>query len=244
MISRPFLFLGAISLYSATTVSTAGGGLRKEALKVAQQELMCQLATLHTTYMSDDNKLIHEEQSTCTLVENGVPTPSSYPIILPNDFFEQHENKIEFGQLLVSIRGASLVAGEYVLEDYSEITVFDGDFSPPTTGRKLLDQKDPRDAAGERRLIAFRVNGVASEKQVRITIAITISLSLYGTTTIAVFLLIIFLCVVYRWLTRPRKFIVHCSIVEFLSRHSMNSVPLISLHGCLKGYMRSFFPKL
>jgi hypothetical protein len=169
MISRPLLFLGAISLYAATTALAAEGGLRKALQQGAQQELICQLSTLHTTYMSDENERSHGEETVCTLVEDGVPTPFEYPIVLPHDFMEQHENDIESGRLLVSIRGAALIAGEYVLEDDdAEITILDGNFSPKVSGRQLLAAKDPRDAFGERRLIAFRVNGVAGERQVRI----------------------------------------------------------------------------
>jgi hypothetical protein len=171
MISRSPLFLAAILFSSSTAVSSAtGGGALRKALQVAQQELTCQLATLHTTYKSDEeNQVSHGEQTTCTLVQDGVvPTPFAYPIVLPSDFLEQHENNIERGRLLVSIRGASLVAGEYVLEDdNSEIIVLDDNFSQSTSGRTLLETKDPRDAFGERRLIAFRVNGAEGEKQVR-----------------------------------------------------------------------------
>jgi hypothetical protein len=172
MIARSLLFLGAILLVSLTAASSnkgGGHGLRK-ALQAERQELICQLSTLHTTYMigDDDNQITHGEETTCTLVQDGAnPTPFSYPIVLPNDFLEQHENNINHGRLLVSIRGASLVAGEYVLEDNDlEITVLDDNFAPSTTGRTLLETKDPRDASGERRLIAFRVNGAPGETQV------------------------------------------------------------------------------
>jgi hypothetical protein len=182
MISRSFLFLGAISLYSVNaSVSAAGGGGLRRALKEEKEHgLICQLGTLHTSYMGDDNQITQEEETTCTLVEDGVPTPFAYPIALPNEFFEQHGSKqqIDQGRLLVSFRGASLVAGEYVLNDDSEITVLDHDFSPSTAGRKLIESKDPRDATGQRRLIAFRVNGVAGERQVRLSYCYCLSVCL------------------------------------------------------------------
>jgi hypothetical protein len=179
MISSFFLpFLGAISLFSAARpVSAASsaaegrGGLRKALHQVAepQQELMCQLGILHTSYMNDDNQITGEEETTCTLVEDGVPTPFVYPIVLPNEFLEQHETSIKQGHVLVSIRGASLIAGEYALDNSSEITVIDANFSPRTAaGRRLLETKDKRDATGNRHLIAFRVNGFPGERQVRL----------------------------------------------------------------------------
>jgi hypothetical protein len=166
MMSRSLLFLGAISLYGATSVS--GAGLRKALQQ--EEELTCLLSTLHTTYMGNDEQKSHGEETICALVQDGVPTPIAYPIVLPSEFLEQHESNIERGRLLVSIRGASLVAGEYVLEDdqVSEITVIDENFSPKSSpGRKLLEAKDPTDAFGQRRLIVFRVNGVAGEPKVR-----------------------------------------------------------------------------
>ena len=179
MISRSMQLLGAISLYcAATSVSGAGeGGLRRVAQQ-KQEDLMCLLATLHTTYMgNDDNEVIHGEETTCTLVQDGIPTPLAYPIVLPNDFVAKHESNIERGRLLVSVSGASLIAGEYVLEDEDDasserIAVIDDDFSPKITGRNLIETKDPKDAFGERKLIVFRVNGVAGEKKVRIQIQI------------------------------------------------------------------------
>jgi hypothetical protein len=175
MISSFFLsFLGAISVLSAarpvSAASSGRGGLRK-ALQVVEpeQELMCLLGTLHSTYMSDDNEFTREEEMTCTVVADGVPTPFVHPIVLPSEFVEQHETNIKQGHFLISIRGASLVAGEYALDDNSEITVIDGNFSPRSAaGRKLLETKDRRDATGNRHLIAFRVNGFPGERAVRI----------------------------------------------------------------------------
>jgi hypothetical protein len=158
---------------SLLAVSTNAGRSLRKANPVLKEDssssITCHLSTVHTTYETNDNGIVNEEETTCTLLEGGVPSLFSYPIVLPSKFAEKHETNIENSRLLVSIRGATLIAGEFVLEDGAQLTVLNDNFSPITTSRGLLEAKDPKDAFGERRLIAFRVNGLgAGEPKVRL----------------------------------------------------------------------------
>ena len=161
-------------LFSVLTVSTNAREALRKANRLTPEDpsslIKCQLGTVHTTYETNVDEFIQEEETTCTLVEDGVPSLCTHPVVLPSKFAEKYYREIQDGMLVVSIRGATLTAGEFVVEDVSQLTIIDDNFSPINTGRGLLEAKDPRDAFGERRLIAFRVNGVAGERQVRLFI--------------------------------------------------------------------------
>jgi hypothetical protein len=176
------LKLTAALLFSIPAVSSYAGRSLRTTNRVFQEDptsnITCQLSTLHTTYETNDNEIVNEEETTCTLVEGGFPSLFTYPIDLPSKFAEKHERNIESSRLLVAILGATLIAGEFVLADDAQLTVLDDNFSPSTTGRGLLEIKDARDAFGERRLIAFRVNGANGERQVRVLCCHSSSLAL------------------------------------------------------------------
>jgi hypothetical protein len=170
--------LGAVALLFAVVsandappltadATDSGGRLRR----ISTCDLTCHIVMEYTSYETASNEIESCEETTCTPVVDGIPTFSSYYLTIPKEIVDQYKSSIEDGKLLLSICGASLVADEVVLDDDTQFTVLDANFSPAgiderSGRRQLLESKDAKDAFGQRHLIAFRINGKDGEQKV------------------------------------------------------------------------------